>query len=233
MHHNKHNYWEGKTILPIALDEKMTITQLVDDVFDGMGYNAKRLAQACHLFKSMLDENSTVCLTLAGAMTPVGMGGGIIKMMEKGFVVWSSQQAQTRIMTCILHTGFLCTREIIALMIMNLPRMMLCASMMFISICKELLSPRIRSSRRLQVKLLEIISSLKNSQLPVIIKHLAKAYGRLQNIPNDHLLHLLQNIKFRFSFQVSRTHRWAWEPATYLYLQMGNPVHLTLIQKIS
>lgn len=88
MDHDKHNHWEGKTILPIALDEKMTITQLVDDVFDGMGYNAKRLAEACHLFKSMLDENSTVCLTLAGAMTPVGMGGGIIKMMEKGFVDW-------------------------------------------------------------------------------------------------------------------------------------------------
>ena len=88
MHHNKHNYWEGKNISPIALDEKMTITQLVDDVFDGMGYNAKRLAEACHLFKSMLDGNSTVCLTLAGAMTPVGMGGGIIKMMEKGFVDW-------------------------------------------------------------------------------------------------------------------------------------------------
>ncbi len=88
MHNNKHNYWQGKTISPIALDDKMTITELVDNVFDGMGYNAKRLAQACHLFKSMLDENSTVCLTLAGAMTPVGLGGGIIKMIEKGFVDW-------------------------------------------------------------------------------------------------------------------------------------------------
>lgn len=88
MHHNKHNYWEGKTISPIALDNKMTITQLIDEVFDSMGYNAKRLAEACHLFKSMLDENSTVCLTLSGAMTPVGLGGGIIKMIEKGFVDW-------------------------------------------------------------------------------------------------------------------------------------------------
>lgn len=88
MHNNKHNYWQGKTISPISLDEKMTITELVDNVFDGMGYNAKRLAEACHLFKSMLDENSTVCLTLAGAMTPVGLGGGIIKMIEKGFIDW-------------------------------------------------------------------------------------------------------------------------------------------------
>ncbi len=88
MHHDKHNHWKGKAISPIAIDDKMTITQLVDEVFDGMGYNAKRLAEACHLFKSMLDENSTVCLTLAGAMTPVGLGGGIIKMMEKGFIDW-------------------------------------------------------------------------------------------------------------------------------------------------
>ncbi len=88
MGHMKHNYWEGKPISPLPFEKNMTVTQLVDDVFDGMGYNAKRLAQACHLFKTMIDENSTVCLTLAGAMTPVGMGGGIIKMIEKGFIDW-------------------------------------------------------------------------------------------------------------------------------------------------
>ncbi len=84
----KHDYWEGKPISPMPLAEKMTITELVDDVFDGMGYNAKRLAEACHLFKTMIDGDSTVCLTLAGAMSPVGMGGGIIKMMERGFIDW-------------------------------------------------------------------------------------------------------------------------------------------------
>jgi len=88
MGHMRHDYWRGKKISPIPLAEGMTITELVDNVFDGMGYNAKRLAQACHLFKTMVDENSTVCLTLAGAMSPVGMGGGIIKMIEKGFIDW-------------------------------------------------------------------------------------------------------------------------------------------------
>ena len=86
--HKKHDYWKGKPISPLLLTENMTVTQLVDDIFDSMGYNAKRLAEACHLFKTMIDENSIVCLTLAGAMTPVGMGGAIIKMMEKGFVDW-------------------------------------------------------------------------------------------------------------------------------------------------
>ncbi len=88
MHHMKHNYWEGKPISPITISNNMTITQLVDEVFDGMGFNAKRLAEACHLFKTMIDDSSTVCLTLAGAMAPVGLGGGIIKMIENGFIDW-------------------------------------------------------------------------------------------------------------------------------------------------
>lgn len=82
------DHWCGKPISPMPLDKNMTVTELVDKVFDGMGYNAKRLAEACHLFKNMIDDNSTVCLTLSGAMTPVGLGGSIIKMIEKGFIDW-------------------------------------------------------------------------------------------------------------------------------------------------
>ncbi len=88
MHYMKHDYWAGKPISPISIARGMTVTELVDDVFDGMGYNAKRLAEACHLFKTMIDDSSTVCLTLAGAMSPVGLGGGIIKMIENGFIDW-------------------------------------------------------------------------------------------------------------------------------------------------
>lgn len=88
MHHSKHDHWEGKPISPISLDNNMTITRMVDEIFDNMGYNAKRLAEACHLFKRMIDDDSTICLTLAGAMSPVGMGGGIIQMIENGFIDW-------------------------------------------------------------------------------------------------------------------------------------------------
>ncbi len=88
MRHTKHDYWGGDPISPISINKDMTVTDLVDNVFDRMGYNAKRLAEACHLFKTMIDQNSTVCLTLAGAMTPVGMGGGIISMIENGFIDW-------------------------------------------------------------------------------------------------------------------------------------------------
>ncbi len=88
LHSTMHDYWAGKPISPVSIGEHMTVTELVDDVFNGMGYNAKRLAEACHLFKTMIDENSTVCLTLAGAMSPVGMGGGVIKLIESGFIDW-------------------------------------------------------------------------------------------------------------------------------------------------
>ena len=87
MRHMKNDYWNGRPISPFSMGKNMTITDLVD-IFDGMGYNAKRLAEACHLFKTMIDKNSTVCLTLAGAMTPVGMGGGITSMIENGFIDW-------------------------------------------------------------------------------------------------------------------------------------------------
>jgi len=36
----------------------------------------------------MIDNNTTICLTLAGAMTPVGLGMVIKKMIEKGFIDW-------------------------------------------------------------------------------------------------------------------------------------------------
>src|SRR3712207_395406 len=36
----------------------------------------------------MIDTHSTVCLTLAGAMTPIGMGRTISAMIETGFIDW-------------------------------------------------------------------------------------------------------------------------------------------------
>ena len=36
----------------------------------------------------MIDTNSTVCLTLAGAMTPIGLGRTLSAMIEAGFIDW-------------------------------------------------------------------------------------------------------------------------------------------------
>ena len=48
----------------------------------------RRLAEAAEIMKFMIDTNSTVCLTLAGAMTPIGMGKAIATMIENGFIDW-------------------------------------------------------------------------------------------------------------------------------------------------
>jgi len=65
----------------------MSVEQLVE-CYRGMGYNARRLAEACETFQRMIEEEATICLTLSGAMTPVGMGGVIMRLIEAGFIDW-------------------------------------------------------------------------------------------------------------------------------------------------
>ena len=40
------------------------------------------------IVKEMIDSDSTICLTLAGAMTPIGLGKTIATMIENGFIDW-------------------------------------------------------------------------------------------------------------------------------------------------
>src|ERR687887_1324111 len=65
----------------------MTVSQLID-FFGSTGFNARRLAEAAEIMKKMINTNSTVCLTIAGAMTPIGMGKSIATMIEKAFFDW-------------------------------------------------------------------------------------------------------------------------------------------------
>ena len=51
-----------------------------------MAYNSARLSEACEIYKKMIEEDATICLTMAGALTPAGMGGGIIEMIERGLI---------------------------------------------------------------------------------------------------------------------------------------------------
>jgi deoxyhypusine synthase len=77
----------GRTIEPVKLHPKMSVEELVE-CYRGMGYNARRLAESCETFQKMISEDTTVCLTLSGAMTPVGMSGILMALMEAGFVDW-------------------------------------------------------------------------------------------------------------------------------------------------
>ena len=63
------------------------IRRLIDDGFQA--FNAARLGEACRIFtdKMLLPEHdTTIGLTVAGAMTPAGLGGCVIELMERGLV---------------------------------------------------------------------------------------------------------------------------------------------------
>ncbi len=80
-------YMGGKNIEPIRLRRGMSVRELME-VFGGMGFNARRLYEAAQVYRNMIRRDATVCLTLAGAMTPIGMSGALITLMEKGWVDW-------------------------------------------------------------------------------------------------------------------------------------------------
>jgi deoxyhypusine synthase len=79
--------FHGKDIPHIKLDPKMTIEDLVE-VFASSGFNGRQLGEAAKLYAKMIKEDVTICLTVAGAMTPVGFGGIIKTLIERGFVDW-------------------------------------------------------------------------------------------------------------------------------------------------
>jgi deoxyhypusine synthase len=77
----------GKKISAKKLKKGLMVTELVRDYYQA--YNAARLNEACRLFvEKMLDpkRDVTIGITLAGALTPAGMSGMIVSMMEKGFI---------------------------------------------------------------------------------------------------------------------------------------------------
>ena len=84
---NNHHAFTGKKIDPPCIKENMTVTDLIE-YFGSTGYNARRLAEAASMFKQMIDTDATICLTLAGAMTPIGLGMAIKQMIDKGFIDW-------------------------------------------------------------------------------------------------------------------------------------------------
>lgn len=82
-----HHHFHGKDIPHIKLDPKMKIEDIVE-VYARSGYNARKLGEAAKLYSKMIKENAVICLTVSGAMTPVGIGGIIQTLIERGFVDW-------------------------------------------------------------------------------------------------------------------------------------------------
>ncbi|MDX2120689.1 MAG: deoxyhypusine synthase [Gemmatimonadota bacterium] len=82
------NYLRGRRIDPQAITGKESVADLLDNAF--LAYNAGRLREGCRLFTDrMLAPESTVAMSLTGAMTPAGLGmSSLIPLMEAGFVDW-------------------------------------------------------------------------------------------------------------------------------------------------
>lgn len=81
------------TIDPLQLDGAEQVADLIDNVYAKSGFNARRLAEAAKLYAHMIEDGATICLTLAGAMTPIGMSGVVNSLMKAGFI------------DCIISTG--------------------------------------------------------------------------------------------------------------------------------
>lgn len=85
---SKKRYLSGQRIFPPAITGKEKLVNLIEDSF--LAYNAARLREGCRLFtEKMLADNVTVGMSLAGALTPAGIGKSvIIPLMKAGFVDW-------------------------------------------------------------------------------------------------------------------------------------------------
>lgn len=85
---NKSKYLRGKKILPPPIRKENSLSDLIDNHM--LAYNGGRIRAACHLLKEkMLKPNVTVGITLAGAMTPAGLGAScLIPLIKAGFVDW-------------------------------------------------------------------------------------------------------------------------------------------------
>ncbi|MEK6800151.1 MAG: deoxyhypusine synthase [Planctomycetota bacterium] len=85
--HSRRDDWlSGAAIEPMKLAGNEAVADLIDRCFAHSGFNGRRLAEGAQLFARMIDDNATIALTVAGAMTPIGMGGAINSLIERGFV---------------------------------------------------------------------------------------------------------------------------------------------------
>ena len=83
---NHHNF-NGNDIPHLKIKPDMDIEELVE-IFANSGYNARQLGEAAQLYRKMIEEDATICLTISGALTPVGFGGLFKTIIEKGLVDW-------------------------------------------------------------------------------------------------------------------------------------------------
>ena len=81
------DYLSGRPIRYYRPRGSADIRRLIDEGFQA--FNAARLGEACRVYTERMlapGHDTTIGLTIAGAMTPAGLGGCIIELMERGLV---------------------------------------------------------------------------------------------------------------------------------------------------
>jgi deoxyhypusine synthase len=83
----KDKYLKGKRVLPKPISKDSTLASVIDNMD---AYNGGRLRAACQLLRDKYSQKDvTIGLSLAGALTPAGLGPStIIPLMNHGFVDW-------------------------------------------------------------------------------------------------------------------------------------------------
>jgi deoxyhypusine synthase len=84
---SRQNFLSGKPIRYYRPRGSTDIRTLIDEGFQA--FNAARLGEACRIFTDKMlspDHDTTIGLTIAGAMTPAGLGGCVVELMNRGLV---------------------------------------------------------------------------------------------------------------------------------------------------
>src|SRR3990167_7078188 len=83
----KNPFLSGKKISSLKLKKGLLVSDLVENYYQA--YNSARLGEASRLLAEKmlaLKNDTTIGVTIAGALTPAGMSGMIVSMMERGFI---------------------------------------------------------------------------------------------------------------------------------------------------
>src|SRR5215203_5352880 len=85
--HGPGQYLQGKQIRYYRPRGSAAVRDLIDGGFQA--FNAGRLSEACHIYADKMlapASDTTIGLTVAGALTPAGLGGCVIELMERGLI---------------------------------------------------------------------------------------------------------------------------------------------------
>jgi deoxyhypusine synthase len=82
----KHSHFKhAPDIIPERLKRGASISEFVNYI-GATSFEARNVFRGAHLYKRMVQDNDTIWLGIAGAGIAGGMGGGVISLIEAGFI---------------------------------------------------------------------------------------------------------------------------------------------------